>query len=197
MRRIGLYGGTFDPVHNAHLALAKLARDHLRLDELRLVPSGVPWQKQSRVLTPAADRLAMLTLAVADEPRFVIESCELQRAGPSYSIDTVRELQAAEAAPAEWFLVIGQDQYAHFSSWHEWQALLHLTTLAVAGRAGHEPRAPDDVAALPHRIVTLPLPAMAVSSSEVRERLARGAGIADLVPPAVARYIDLNHLYRN
>ena len=196
MKRIGLFGGSFDPVHNAHVALAKEALERLPLDELRWVPAGQPWQKTRQLMSPA-HREAMVNLAIAGEPRFKLEPCELRRAGPSYSIDTVRELQAAAPAPAEWFLVLGQDQYAHFSSWHEWQALLRLITLAVAGRAGDEPRAPDDVAALPHRIVTLPLPAMAVSSSEVRERLARGTGIADLVPPAVARYIDLNHLYRN
>jgi nicotinate-nucleotide adenylyltransferase len=139
----------------------------------------------------------MLKLATRHEARFTIELSELHRAGPSYSIDTVRELRAGTSAPAEWFLVIGQDQYAQFSTWHEWQALLSLVTLAVAGRAGQAPQPPDEVAAQPHRIVTLPLPAMAVSSSEVRDRVARGTGIADLVPPAVARYIETNHLYRN
>src|SRR5512141_1824995 len=121
MKRIGLLGGSFDPPHNAHVALARSAMEHLMLDELRWVPAGVQWQKQ-RELAPVADRQAMVTLAIAGEPRFVLENCELWRSGPSYTIDTVLELQAAE--PADWFLVIGQDQYANLITWHRWQQLV-------------------------------------------------------------------------
>jgi nicotinate-nucleotide adenylyltransferase len=105
LRRIGLFGGSFDPVHNAHLALARQALDQLKLDELRWVPVGQAWQK-ARVLTPAAQREAMLRLAIEGEARFVLERCELQRAGPSYTLDTLRELQAATPG-SDWFLLIG------------------------------------------------------------------------------------------
>jgi nicotinate-nucleotide adenylyltransferase len=194
MRRVGLFGGSFDPVHNAHLALAKLALDELMLDELRWIPAGRPWQK-ARAPTDAAHRVAMLRLATAGEPRHVIDQREIAREGPSYTIDTVLELQAQERA--EWFLLIGQDQYAGLPSWHRWRELLPLVTFAVAGRAGQAPHAPPALAALPHRARTLPLPAMMLSATEIRARAARGEPLDALVPPAVARYIESNHLYRS
>ncbi len=195
-RRIGLFGGSFDPPHNAHVALARQARDELALDELKLVPAGDPWQKTDRRITPGAQRAEMLRLATAGEPRMTVETCELQRAGPSYTIDTVRELQAREPGAA-WFLVIGQDQYARLHTWHEWQALLGLVTLAVAGRAGVPPSPSAELAAVPHRMVPLALPPSPLSASDVRARVARGEPIETMVPPAVAGYIDRAHLYRS
>ena len=195
VRRIGLFGGSFDPVHNAHLALARQARDELQLDELRWVPAGQPWQKM-RPVTPAAQREAMLRLAIADEPRFVIEGCELQRQGPSYTLDTVRELQAAEPG-VEWFLVIGDDQYRNLHTWHGFEQLLQRVTLALAQRPG----AVDDAAAADARVraapqVALALPPMQISASDIRRRVAAGLDIAALVPPAVALYIHQQGLYR-
>ena len=131
--RIGIFGGSFDPVHNAHLALARLALTELRLDELLWVPAGQPWQKD-RVITPAVQREAMLRLAIEGEPRFAVSRLETSRSGPSYSVDTVRALQA-QRPDVSWHLVIGQDQYAGFHTWHGWQELLGLVTLAVAQRA--------------------------------------------------------------
>ena len=132
--------------------------------------------------------------AIAGEPRFTLEYCELWRSGPSYTIDTVRELQAAESA--EWFLVIGQDQYANFRTWHEWRELLARVTLAVASRDGVAPQPDAMLAAEPHRLAVLPLPRIDVSASEIRQRIADGRDYTDMVPPAVARYIDRHHLYR-
>ncbi len=134
----------------------------------------------------------MVRLAIAQEPRWLLDRCELERSGPSFTLDTVRELQAAEPA-ADWFLVIGQDQYEGMPSWHDWRDLLALVTLAVANRPGPPQPLPAELAAFAHRSVALPM--MDVSSTEIRERLARGEGIADLVPPAVASYIDRHHLY--
>jgi nicotinate-nucleotide adenylyltransferase len=108
VRRIGLFGGSFDPVHNAHLALAHSALQALKLDELRWQPAGQPWQK-ARALTPAVHRQAMIRLAIAGEPRFVLDRIELEREGPSFTLDTVRTLQDQEPQ-AQWFLIIGQDQ---------------------------------------------------------------------------------------
>ena len=191
-RRIGLFGGSFDPVHDAHLALARLALDELRLDQLRWVPAGHAWQK-AWALTPAAQREAMLRLAIAGEPRFAIERCELQRPGPSYTLDTVRELQAA-APDALWFLVIGEDQYRNLHSWHGFEQLLQRVTLAVARRPGSAADADPRVRAAPQ--VALALPPMDVSATGIRARVAAGLDIAALVPPAVALYIRQQGLYR-
>ncbi len=190
--RIGLFGGSFDPVHNAHVALAQTALDHLQLDEVRWIPAGQPWQK-NRQLTPATDREAMVVLAIQREPRFTLERCELQRSGASYTLDTVRELQAAQPG-AQWFLIIGQDQYAGLHTWRDWQELLGLVTLAVAKRPGASAPSNPDVMQVAHREVALPM--MDISSTDIRRRIAEGRGFTGMVPDAVARYIDQHHLYR-
>jgi nicotinate-nucleotide adenylyltransferase len=190
-RRIGLLGGTFDPVHNAHLALGRAALDTLALDELRWVPAGMPWQK-ARVITPAEHRVAMLQLALAGEPRFTLERCELARAGPSYTLDTVRELQRLEPG-ATWFLVVGQDQYANLPTWHGWQELASRVTLALAARPGAARATDARLQGLAPRV--LPLPAMDIAASDLRQRVADGQSIAGFVPAAVARYIEQHALY--
>ena len=192
-RKIGLFGGSFDPVHQAHLALARQARDELQLDELRWLPAGQPWQK-ARPMTPAAQRVAMLQLAIAGEPRFVIERCELDRAGPSYTLDTVRELQDREPG-AHWFLVIGADQYRNLHTWHGFEQLLQRVALAVAQRPGSEA---DDVdpRVRAARCLPLALTPLQVSASDIRARVAAGREISALVPPAVALYIRQHGLYR-
>ena len=191
MKRIGLFGGSFDPVHNAHVVLARTALDQLALDELRWIPVGKPWQKARR-LAAAADREAMVRLAIAGEPRFVLDRIELRRRGPSFTLDTVRELVAAELG-AEWFLILGQDQYASLHTWRDWRELLGLVTLAIANRPGAALAVNTQIARAEHRTVLLPM--MDVSSTEVRRRVAAGESIADLVPDAVARYIEQHRLY--
>ena len=198
-RRIGLYGGSFDPVHAAHRALADTALQQLALDELRWIPTGQPWQKTRR-LAPAEHRAAMVRLAIGDNPAFVLEPCEVERPGPSYTLDTVTTLQQRESRPAQWFLVIGQDQLHNFCTWHGWTELLQRVTLAVAGRAGVPVQAPTELLNTGHRIVALDMPSMAVSSTELRARLAAGEPAVSLAPrmvaPDVARYIDRHGLYR-
>jgi nicotinate-nucleotide adenylyltransferase len=195
-RRIGLYGGGFDPVHRAHLALARIALDELPLDELRWVPTGQAWHK-ARVLSEPLHRVAMLRLAIADpeagDPRYRIDTSETEREGPSYTIDTVEALQAREPG-AEWFLLIGQDQHAGLHTWQRWRELLARVTLAVAQRPGVVVALDPAVAAAGH--LALSMPPTPVSSTLLRERLAQGQGIDDLVPPAVASYIALHRLYR-
>jgi nicotinate-nucleotide adenylyltransferase len=190
-RRIGLLGGTFDPVQNAHVALACTALDTLALDELRFVAAGAPWQK-TRGITSGVHRAAMLRLAMAGEPRFALERCELDRPGPSYTIDTVHELQRREP-DAQWFLIVGQDQFNNLHTWHGWVELLSLVTLAVAARSGAAQAADPRVLAQAYQV--LPLPLMEIASTTIRERVARGESIDALVPPAVARYIDQHALY--
>jgi nicotinate-nucleotide adenylyltransferase len=206
IRRIGLYGGSFDPVHQAHLALARAALDQLGLDELRWMPAGQPWQK-ARPLEAAEHRVAMLELVIAGEPRFTLERCELGRIGPSYTLDSLIELQTGEAAAdvADWYLVIGQDQYANFTRWHGWQQILQRATLAVATRAGVTAEAPDELkrsivdnaaAREPVRIELAPLDHAA---TDLRRRLFAGEAATTLAPqwlaPEVASYIARHHLY--
>ncbi|HET7796067.1 MAG TPA: nicotinate-nucleotide adenylyltransferase [Rhizobacter sp.] len=192
MKRIGLFGGSFDPVHSAHVALARLALSEMQLDELRWIPAGQPWQKARELASPQ-HREAMVRLAIQGEPRFVLDRCELQRRGPSFTLDTVRELQVREPGN-EWFLILGQDQYAGLHTWRDWRELLSRVTLAVANRPGTTAQPHAEVARAPHRVVALPM--MDVSSTEIRQRVAAGQGIDNLVPAAVASYIAQHHLYR-
>jgi nicotinate-nucleotide adenylyltransferase len=193
-RRIGLFGGSFDPPHLAHRALADIALRALALDELRWLPAGQPWQKAGRRLAEPAHRAAMVALAAEGEPRFVLDERELHRAGPSYTIDTVRELRR-EQPGAELFLVIGQDQYARLPTWQAWRELVDAVTLAVAARDGIAPQADEALAAVPHRLAVLPLPRLDISATDIRARTAAGQPIDALVGAPVARYISDHHLY--
>jgi nicotinate-nucleotide adenylyltransferase len=196
-RKIGLLGGSFDPPHLAHLALGRLAMRQLALDELRWLPAGAPWQKAGRQMASGADRAAMLAALVQGEPGQVIDTRELARSGPTYTIDTVRELQA-ELPDADWVFILGQDQYGRFDTWRDWPELLRRLTLAVAGRAGQAPTPPAALAAVPHRVVALPLPRHDIAASDIRNQLAAGAtgaALAPLVGPAVAGYIDRHQPY--
>jgi nicotinate-nucleotide adenylyltransferase len=193
LKRIGLFGGTFDPPQLAHLALARAARDALQLGEVRWIPSGQPWQKVHAV-TPALHREAMVRLAIAGERGFVLERCELERTGPSYTLQTVQELQQSERA-AQWVLLIGADQYNNLHTWRGWRQLLELVTLAVAQRPGVAMRPDPDVAHVPHQAV--PLPPMPISATDIRARVQRGESISGLVADTVASYIDQHHLYRS
>jgi nicotinate-nucleotide adenylyltransferase len=189
--RVGLFGGSFDPVHDAHVALARTALEQLRLDEVRWIPVGQPWQKTRR-LASAADREAMVRLAIAGEPRFVLDRSELKRSGISYTLDTVRELAAASPGD-ERVLILGQDQYASLHTWRDWRELLGLVTLAIANRPGAVLTVNPQIARVAHQTVLLPM--MEVSSTEVRRRVAAGESIAGLVPEPVARYIEQRRLY--
>ena len=193
MKRIGLFGGTFDPPQLAHLALARAARDALQLDEVRWIPSGQPWQKNHAV-TDARHREAMVRLAIAGERGFVLERCELERAGPSYTLHTVQELRLPQP-DAQWVLLIGADQYNNLHTWRGWRELLGLVTLAVAPRPGVTMRADPEVALVPHQAV--PLPPMPISATDIRARVQRGESISGLVSDTVASYIDQHHLYRS
>jgi nicotinate-nucleotide adenylyltransferase len=192
-RRIGVFGGSFDPPHNAHVALARTALDALQLDEVCWIPAGAPWQK-TRDMTPAADREAMVRLVIEGEPHFTLDRCEIERGGPTYTIDTVRELQAARP-DATWCLLVGQDQYAGLHTWRDWQDLLGQVVLAVANRPGMVPEVHPDVLAFPHQ--TVPLPMLDISSTDIRQRVAQGLSIHHLVPPEVARYIADHSLYKD
>ena len=182
------------------MALAHTARDHLQLDEVRWVPVGQAWQK-TRVLTAARHRLAMAALAIEGELGFVLDPIETLRDGPSYTLNTVMALQTqlGRQPGDEWFLIIGQDQYANLHTWHGWPELLSRVTLAVACRGSQGLQPNLALRAAPHQVRELPLPPLYVSSTDIRTRLARGEDVQSLVPAmvsfAVARYIATHQLY--
>lgn len=198
--RVGVFGGAFDPPHATHVALALAATDQLQLDELRIFPTGQAWHK-ARALTPAEHRLAMARLAFEGLPGVVVDDRELRRAGPTYTIDTLREL-AAERPESERVLLMGADQARALTTWRDWEAVLALATIAVAERLpttpSPDPVALDDLPWARHpaaRIERLRLPPTDASATEVRDRLARGLGVVPLVPEPVARYIERHRLY--
>ena len=174
--RVGIYGGTFNPVHLGHLLLAETARDQLRLDRVLFIPTGQPPHKSARGLLPAQERLRLLTLATRSNPVFAVSSIELDRPGPSYTIDTLRTLR--ERLPeARLFLLMGQDMLT--VRWKGWDELKKLCTLAVARRPGGKTPARQ------RGLVWLTMPLLEISSSDIRARIKAGRSIRYLVPPAV------------
>ena len=199
-KRIGMFGGSFDPPHNAHLALAKIACETLALDALHVIPTGHAWHKV-RTLTAPEHRLAMARLAFAGVPRMVVDDREIKRAGPTFTIDTLLALQA-ENPGAQLYLVMGADQWAAFMQWHQWQAILKIAIICIAARA-HINWAKgqfDTLNELENGILTLQMPPMAVSATQIRQLLAGGLGenrdLDDLLPSSVARYIAQHQLYQ-
>jgi nicotinate-nucleotide adenylyltransferase len=200
MRRIGLFGGTFDPPHVGHLALAEWARERLRLDRVVFMPAGSPPHKRGRPLSAAARRLAMTRLAVRGHPGFEVSALEARRRGPSYTVDTLRALRRAHPG-ARLYLLIGADSLDEFDTWHEPEAILELATLAVAARPGARaaPRAKRHAARggrRAGRVARLGNPGLDVSSTAIRARVRAGRTVRFLVPDAVAAYIARHRLYR-
>ena len=194
-RRMGVFGGAFDPPHRAHVDLARAALAQLGLDELRILPTGDAWHKL-RPLSPAVHRLAMAKLAFEGLPRVVIDERELQRAGPSYTIDTLEALARESAQPpAELYLLMGGDQWAALGSWHRWQDVAKLASLCVLDRPG-APRPAHDGVPAP---IWLQAPPKDLSATAVREGLKDGRlspqDLNALLPEAVARYISAHGLY--
>jgi len=181
---IGVFGGTFDPVHVGHLAIANAALDELGLDRVYFVPARRSPLKQDGPVASAEDRLAMLTLATGDEPRFRVSTVELDREGPSFTVDTLESLRAE----GQIFLILGSDAYADFDRWREPARIRDLATIVLAARPG-APNAPAGV-----RMLDSPL--MDISSRELRARAARGRSLRYLVPKAALRYIEEHRLYR-
>ncbi len=194
VKRCGLFGGTFDPVHNGHLALARTALAQLGLNHVRWLPTGQPWQK---LAPPVADhhRIAMLQLALDVEPNHVIDERELRRPGPTYTIDTLDALHH-DFPGTEWDLIIGQDQLARMHTWHRWQELTQRVGLAVVARGGQAPRLGAELKAAHARMTVLAMPPVTIASTDIRWRIEHEQSIEALVPEAVARYIDRHGLYR-
>jgi len=209
MRRIGLFGGTFDPVHLAHLRTAEEVCEALDLDRLELVLAATPPHKAPGTQAPVADRRRMLELAVAGNPRFAVNLSELEREGPSYSIDTVRAVQAREPDAALTF-VLGADAFAEIGTWKDYADIFTLCDFCVISRpgtrAGEVPIAVENAFCYePNRGVYvhrsgstlrfLPVTALMISASDIRQRCASGRSVRYLVPSAVADYLATHGLY--
>jgi len=188
VRSIGLLGGSFDPVHHGHLIAGRIAAEALGLDELRYVPAREQPFKQGRHGAPAADRAAMLDLAVAGAPGFAVERVELDRPGPSYTVDTLRALRARDPGAAL-TLLLGADAAAELDAWHRAEELPGLARIVVFGRPG----AP--MPATPLITGTVEVPAIEISATEIRARVRAGQPIRYWVADAVAEYIARHRLY--
>jgi len=200
---IGVLGGTFDPFHAGHLALARAARDQLGLDRVLVMPAAIPPHKLGQAISPVAERVAMIEAGIAGEPRLEMSRLELERGGPSWTVDTVAELAGAERAAGrepDIFVILSAESFAGLPTWHQAERLLELARIVVAPRAGHPP--PDAVTierlagGRSDRVIAIDGPFLNVSASSIRRLAAAGRPLGDLVPPAVAEYIEAHRLYR-
>ena len=194
VRKIGVMGGTFDPIHHGHLVAASEVADLFGLDEVVFVPTGQPWQKEGRYVSPAEDRYLMTVIATASNPRFHVSRVDIDRDGPTYSVDTLRDLLEQYGDGVEFYFITGADALEAILSWKDTTAMFGLAHLVGVTRPGYELSDTH----LPEDTVTLvDVPAMAISSSDCRERVAAGKPVWYLVPDGVVQYIAKRRLYRN
>ena len=196
--RLGILGGTFDPVHRGHLALARAAGDEVGLEKVMFVPAGQPWRKAGRMIASGEDRLAMLQLALEGEEAFEIGTLEMGPTGPSYTVDTLEALRA-DRPEDELVFILGEDALGDLPNWHRPERILELAKLAVARRADVSREALEGagrrLSGLLERVVWLEMPLVEVSATGVRERARRGLPLEGMVPAAVADYIRQHRLY--
>jgi nicotinate-nucleotide adenylyltransferase len=190
--RVGIMGGTFDPIHHGHLVAASEVATLYHLDEVIFVPTGAPWQKSERQVSPAEHRYLMAVIATASNPRFWVSRVDIDRAGPTYTIDTISDI-AAQRPGAELFFITGADALAQILSWKDAEGALQMAHFVGVTRPGYDlsdEHLPSDSVRL------LDVPAMAISSSDCRQRVAEGRPVWYLVPDGVVQYINKHHLYR-
>ncbi|HAT1502534.1 TPA: nicotinate-nucleotide adenylyltransferase [Corynebacterium striatum] len=193
-QRIGIMGGTFDPIHNGHLVAASEVAYRFQLDQVVFVPTGQPWQKAGRDVTAAEHRYLMTMVATASNPRFTVSRVDIDRKGPTYTIDTLRDLR--ELFPdAELYFITGADSLASIMSWHDWEVMLEMANFVGVTRPGYE--LSKDMLPLESQtgIELIEIPAMAISSTDCRKRAGEGEPVWYLVPDGVVQYIAKNNLY--
>ena len=191
--RVGIIGGTFDPIHHGHLVAASEVATLYELDEVIFVPTGEPWQKSERKVSPAEHRYLMTVIATASNPRFWVSRVDIDRPGPTYTIDTIRDI-AAQRSAAELFFITGADALGQILSWKDAEDAVKLARFVGVTRPGYElsdAHLPTDTVAL------VDVPAMAISSSDCRDRVAAGQPVWYLVPDGVVQYINKHKLYRH
>jgi len=186
-------GGTFDPVHHGHLVAASEVAQRFDLDEVVFVPTGQPWQKALHTVSAAEDRYLMTVIATASNPRFSVSRVDIDRAGPTYTVDTLHDIRESFSPAAELFFITGADALAQILSWHRSDDLLEMAHFVGVTRPGHrlaDPGFPDG------RVTLLEVPALAISSTGCRDRVRRGDPVWYLVPDGVVQYISKRKLYR-
>lgn len=197
--KIGILGGTFDPIHNGHLKIAEAARKKLGLNEVYFMPAAKTPLKEGISISAVEHRVKMVRLAIAGKPRFKLSTIELDRPGLSYTADTIAELRKKLGAETELYFIIGWDSLSQFARWREPARIIRMCRLVAVPRPGYalpEPKALE--AAIPgisESLIVLDKPEIAISATEIRERVARGQSIRRLVPEEVAGYIQKNGLY--
>jgi nicotinate-nucleotide adenylyltransferase len=192
-RRIGIMGGTFDPIHHGHLVAASEVAGRFGLDEVVFVPTGQPWQKADLPVSPAEDRYLMTVIATASNPRFHVSRVDIDRDGPPYTVDTLQDLRDAYGADSELYFITGADALERILSWKDADRVFALAHFVGVTRPGFE----LSDAHLPADTVSLVrVPAMAISSSDVRHRVSANQPVWYLVPDGVVQYIAKRHLYR-
>lgn len=193
--RIGLLGGSFDPVHCAHVSLALQAQRELALDQVQLIPAGQPWQRPPLAASPQ-HRIAMLELAIQEHPGLVVNPVEIKRSGPTYTVDTLLNLPAGH----EYYWILGADQLQNFCTWHRWQDIVQLTNLAVVARPGSNLEAPaplqEHLQSIGRTLSVIPFEPMSIAARDIRQRLTKKEPTQDLLPPAVYDYITRHGLYQ-
>ncbi|AYG05118.1 nicotinate-nucleotide adenylyltransferase [Gryllotalpicola protaetiae] len=190
-RRVGVMGGTFDPIHHGHLVAASEVAQSFGLDEVVFVPTGQPWQKGP--VSAAEHRYLMTVIATASNPRFTVSRVDIDRPGPTYTIDTLRDLKS-QRPDDELYFISGADAIAQILTWHDVEQLWELAHFVAVSRPGHE----LSITGLPTGDVSLlEVPALAISSTDCRSRVSRGFPVWYLVPDGVVQYISKHHLYRS
>ncbi|MFJ4650700.1 nicotinate-nucleotide adenylyltransferase [Nocardia sp. NPDC088792] len=197
-RKLGVMGGTFDPIHHGHLVAASEVANRFDLDEVIFVPTGEPWQKSDRHISPAEDRYLMTVIATASNPRFSVSRADVDRGKETYTVDTLRDL--AELHPdADLYFITGADALASILTWHDWSELFELAKFVGVSRPGYElniDHLADHLRDYPADTVTMiEIPALAISSSDCRRRAGEGRPVWYLVPDGVVQYISKRHLY--
>ena len=193
-RRVGVMGGTFDPIHHGHLVAASEVQAWFDLDEVVFVPTGDPWQKSDRVVSPAEHRYLMTVIATASNPRFTVSRVDIDRDGPTYTLDTRRDL-TAERPEDDLYVITGADALADIFTWRAADDLFALAQFVGCTRPGHE-MDPETLGAIPaDRVTMVEIPALAISSTDCRERTRRGEPVWYLVPDGVVQYIVKHSLY--
>jgi nicotinate-nucleotide adenylyltransferase len=195
-KRLGVMGGTFDPIHHGHLLTAEEALQQFGLDEVVFVPTGQPWMKEDRAVSPAEDRYLMVVVATASNPRFSVSRLEIEREGPTYTVETLRELKELRG-DVELHFVTGADAMLEILQWKDPQEALELAHFIAATRPGYElTQFEQDAPGSDPRVTVMTIPALAISSTDIRERVRAGRPIRYLVPEGVQTYIEKAGLYR-